>query len=316
MISVTKHTVLIRLLLCIITAIATPAYGRDVLIVMSRDHANYHKVVDTIQAYFVAPQHQFPSPITFSVLTLNNNGEVKIPTDISPSLVVGVGGRAIKSLRENWKTHPHIYTLISEKSLPVNREKNQNIKNPWSAVLLDQPIFRPFKVSEELLKYKGKRIGLLASESYKEQVNASLRAHPEIENSLQISWVKKSEDVVRKAKQLINTIDVLVALPDPTVWKAENAKWLLYLSYRKKVPVVGFSSSLLKAGALVSVYSKPEQIGQQTAEVIEQWALKKTWQGLHSPKYFTVEINDLVADGLRTPDEVKERILNMEKDSL
>lgn len=313
---VKKHKVLIRLLLCIIAAIAAPAYGRDVLIVMSRDHTNYHKVVDTIQTYFAALKHQLSDPITFSVLTLNNNGEVQIPTGINPSLVVGVGGRAIKSLRENWKSHPHIYTLISEKSLLVNRVENQNIKIPWSAVLLDQPIYRSIKVSEELLKYKGEKIGLLASESYKEQVNASLRAHPEIENSLQISWVEKSEDVVRKAKQLINTIDVLVALPDPTVWKAENAKWLLYLSYRKKVPVVGFSSSLLKAGALVSVYSKPEQIGRQTAEVIMQWASKKAWEGLHSPEYFTIEMNDLVADGLRTPDEVKEKILNMELDSL
>ena len=78
------------------------------------------------------------------------------------------------------------------------------------------------------------------------------------------------------------------------------AKWILYLSFQHKVPVIGFSKAYTNAGALASVYSSPEGVGKHAGELISSW-LKRGDEGIWEPqypRYYTLSTNPAVARSL------------------
>ena len=77
-------------------------------------------------------------------------------------------------------------------------------------------------------------------------------------------------------------------------------------SYRSQIPVLGYSESLSKGGALISLYSSASQQGREGAEIARRVLAGET--ALPAPRYprqFTVRINPSVARslGLQLPDE-------------
>jgi ABC-type uncharacterized transport system substrate-binding protein len=120
-------------------------------------------------------------------------------------------------------------------------------------------------------------------------------------------------------RDLIATADLFIAINDPLALSRENAKWLLYVAYQKQVPVIGFSKTYVKAGAAAAVYSEPEQIARQSAELARDWG-SSSGRCLPSPshaKYFNVTINHAVSQSLgsslHNEDELVRLILEQEK---
>ena len=78
-----------------------------------------------------------------------------------------------------------------------------------------------------------------------------------------------------------------------------TAYGVLLTSYRAKIPVVGFSEGLVKAGALLALYSSGRQQGKQGAEIANR--ILAGDGGLPAPQYptyFTVRVNSSVARSL------------------
>jgi putative ABC transport system substrate-binding protein len=97
-------------------------------------------------------------------------------------------------------------------------------------------------------------------------------------------WIKEAEQAalgknikivpfeVTSAKQLkaglkyINrNADVLLAIPDQTVYSGKTAKEVLLFSYRNRIPFVGLSTSWVKAGALYALGVDYRDLGRQAA---------------------------------------------------
>lgn len=94
--------------------------------------------------------------------------------------------------------------------------------------------------------------------------------------------------------------DLMLAVPDAAVFNRSTAQSVLLTSYRYHDPIVGYSRSLTRAGALVSLYSTPAQIGRQAAEIILK-QFESTNTHLSEPvypRYFSVSINPQVARSL------------------
>jgi len=107
-------------------------------------------------------------------------------------------------------------------------------------------------------------------------------------------------------QSLLPESDVLLAIPDPVAVNASTIYGLLLTSYRAQVPVVGFSEGLVKAGALLGLFSTASQQGKQGAEIATR--ILAGDGGLPAPqypKYFTVRANYSVARslGLRLEEE-------------
>jgi ABC-type uncharacterized transport system substrate-binding protein len=96
----------------------------------------------------------------------------------------------------------------------------------------------------------------------------------------------------------VGEVSAILAMPDSTIFDAENIRNILISCYRRNQSVIGFSASLVKAGALASSYSDIEDIDAQLYELIAEFEASGRLPAPQFPKYFEVIINDEVARSL------------------
>lgn len=72
-------------------------------------------------------------------------------------------------------------------------------------------------------------------------------------------------------KELLASSDLLLALPDSSIYNSKTVKNILLTSYRLRKPVIGFSKNFSKAGALASIYSTPTQIAETATSIIDDY---------------------------------------------
>ena len=102
-------------------------------------------------------------------------------------------------------------------------------------------------------------------------------------------------DNINRVLARIANVPVILAMPDGTVYNAENIKNILVTAYRRSQPVVGFSAPLVKAGALASTYSDIEDIDAQAEEILSEFETSGKLPEPQFPKYFSATVNDDVA---------------------
>jgi hypothetical protein len=114
------------------------------------------------------------------------------------------------------------------------------------------------------------------------------------------------DDINRVLNQIAQT-DVLLALPDSTVYSTESIRNILLSTYRHKQGVIGFSSDMVKAGALASTYSEIEDIDAQVAEIASAYVAGGELAPPQFPRYFRTIVNEGVARSLELTvgDEVR-----------
>ena len=105
------------------------------------------------------------------------------------------------------------------------------------------------------------------------------------------------EDINRLLNQIAQT-DVLLALPDSTVYSTESIRNILLSTYRHKQGVIGFSSDMVKAGALATTYSEIEDIDAQVAEIAAAYVAGGELAAPQFPRYFRTIVNEGVARSL------------------
>ena len=167
-----------------------------------------------------------------------------------------------------------------------------------SAIYLDQPISRHLQLVRvaQPRAQRGRGVGAVA-------IGFAIRAHPRGEQfrlRLSTAALSGGGDLFSSLQTLLPNVDALLLFPDPLVVNRGNVQNLMLTTYRQRVPVVGHSQNLVDAGALVAVYSTPQQIGQQVAETIQRMLPARHWElpPPAYPKYFTIKTNSSVARSL------------------
>ena len=128
-------------------------------------------------------------------------------------------------------------------------------------------------------------------------------------HSLKIYTVNTSteDNMTANIKTALNNSDVLLALPDKSIYNSNTVKNILLTSYRYKKPVIAFSRNFVNAGALASIHSSVEQVAQSASILIEQYynldqRFEKT---VNHPQLFDISINKQVFRALDlTPPDI------------
>jgi len=113
--------------------------------------------------------------------------------------------------------------------------------------------------------------------------------------------------------------DVFLSLPDPGIYNRHTISSILLTTYRYRVPLIGFSKSSVRAGALAAVYSSAQQIARQTATTIPLWLTNTGHYAtkISYPEQFSVAINKQVARslGIDMPDgsSITQRLKQLEE---
>jgi ABC-type uncharacterized transport system substrate-binding protein len=123
--------------------------------------------------------------------------------------------------------------------------------------------------------------------------------------ALRIERVKRDENVARALTRVASAAAIL-AVPDSFIYTPDNLRTILESTYRRSQIVVGFSTSLVKAGTTATAYSTIEDVLAELDHVIRSIAAG----GIPAPKfprYWRVAINESVARSLNivVTDEVR-----------
>lgn len=282
-------------MLCSLDALASTLH---VTLVPSRDNGAYQRVIDVIIARISG---QSTADISLSTVNLDDFKKNSDKIDQASDLLIPIGIRATDSIIRQAGNTPILATLVLRASFRASLKKKTTEtpllrRRSISAILLDQPVSRQLHLTR-LLFGKVKRTGIPLgpdSQSLHDEIERLARL---FELPIDIETIDSADNLMPQLSRIMDRSDVLLALPDPAIFNRRNVRYILLSTYRKRIPVIGFSQSYAKAGALAATYSSPEQIGRQTAEAIidlhRQPLLK--FSATIPPKYFSIAINEQVA---------------------
>ncbi len=282
-----------RLLACALFAVfATPALAARVTVVLSSDSAPYQEVYQVIRAVLEDSGHDVVREYA-AALPARSLGDAKL------AVAVGVG--AADAVAAQPGRTPVLAVLVPRVWYQKTGQARlaDTGRRAVSAIYLDQPFERQALLIR-LAFPEARRVGVLLSAGQRglvDDIEAGLRTQ-----KLALSYELVSEDqrLALPLESVLTEADVLLAVPDPQVLNASTAQSLLLTSYRYRDPVVGYSRSLTRAGALLSLHSSPAQIGRQAAAWVSS-ALNAPAVRLPAPAYpayFSVSVNEQVARSL------------------
>ncbi len=215
-----------------------------------------------------------------------------------PDVILVLGTRSAKKFSETAITSHVIYGLVPSKFYKNRIATSTSCKqNNCTAIFIDQPLARSIKLTKLALP-NTKAVGLLAGEK------SDIPAIKEIANqhsfTLDARLLTNQKELVYTLSDILANADSLLTYPDPSIYNSWTAQNILLTAYRHKKPVIGYSKSFIKAGALLGVYSTPSQLAQQTSEMVITISNKKekSLPTPQYPKYYTVSVNQMVAKSL------------------
>lgn len=211
-------------------------------------------------------------------------------------LVIAVGMKAAETVAAS--DAPFVLNVLVPK---VGYEKllrnfpHRAGSHTFSAIYLEQPVSRQVHLIAAILPDRH-RVGLLYStppgeleQIRQEMGKRGLRLR---EKAVGVQSVPET------LQELLQDSDVLLALPDSAIYNGSSIRNILLSAYRSRVPLIGFSSGYVKAGALCAVFSAPEQIAAQVAPLVRQFGETRLLPAAQYPQEFEVMVNEQVAHSL------------------
>ena len=222
---------------------------------------------------------------------------------LAPNWVVAVGMDAYRktqlALSGEPKPPPLLAVLVPQKAF-------SQIAEPWrlsagllSAAFIDQPAPRQLELARLAIPSL-RKLGILfgpSSQSLEGEFRAAAR-----EMGIELRTSKVEIDRLPAALQsVLPDVGALLAIADPSVYNSETAAYILDGAYRQRVPLIGFSPAYARAGALVSLYSTPKQIGRRGGEMLLQALSQGQLPPPLPPREFEISVNHDVARSLGIP---------------
>jgi hypothetical protein len=265
-----------------------------VAVVLSEEGDAYARVADKLRA--VLSRDGGTATLPVKMMLLKEGGSLRADPG---QLLVAVGTGAMEALAQKNLPQPMLSVLVPRAAFEKVARQNGRQGDPrnFSAIYLDQPWARQFALIRHALPGRTK-VGILLAPNSTELATELRAAAKAAGLAAIIGTVDGDADPLPELKRLLGESDVLQAVPDPLIYNRNTVQSILLASYRHQVPLIGFSSSYVKAGAIAAVYSVPEQIGQQAAEMIQHLAAGRHLPLPRPPRYFSVGINTQVARSL------------------
>lgn len=264
-------------------------HAASVVIVKSAETALYEEVFKAFEAELAAFALDKTDDIKIAVTT-----DLKLqPKSLKKyDLIIALGQRASQFLNASRINQPQLHLLVSQYQF---RSPEQCCSQVF-AIYLEQPLGRQLAFIRTLLPDR-RRIGILQgpqSKLHKEEL-ASLAKGMGME--LKFATIARKQDIGPTLDQWRNKIDVLLALPDRTVYNRQTLSSILLSTYRNRIPVIGFSKGLVTAGALAALHSTPSLVGKEAAIKARRLLQSLPVKNGH-PERYTFSVNRKVARSL------------------
>ena len=218
----------------------------------------------------------------------------------SSDIVITVGASATEAVMRQKPNFKILAVLITDSAFSSLAKKYFGSREAAlgagiSVVCLDQPLQRSIELAKLLLP-DATVAGLMLGPAAHKHAEVFARQISSAGMTPNIARFATQQNPILVIEPVLSQSDIFIPIPDTRLINIATAKWILQLSYRHRVPVIAYSKAYLKGGALAALYSSPEDVGRQTAELISHHFLSPSVNGgAHMPTYFSVDFNDSVA---------------------
>ncbi len=271
------------LLLSIPVARAEPI---QVSVVLSESGGAYSEFADALR------ENLLNSNVTVNVVDANTQ------PPSSSRLVIAVGMKAASMVAGS--NAPAVLNVMlpqaGYKKLLHDFPRREN-STSFSSIYLDQPVERQLSLIAAAFPERT-RIGILFESPPPDELEQLRQKVSEYGFSLYEQEVGKIA-LFESLQKVLQHSDVLLALPTPAVYNSSTVRNILLSTYQAGIPLVGFSSSFVKAGAMYAVFTSPAQFATQTAVTIRKYIESGILPPAQYPRYFEVAVNDRVAQSLK-----------------
>jgi len=254
------------LCLCLCWLVNAPAWAGDVIhLILSDQGGAYQEAAEAFRDGI--GQRQAIKVWSLADLSASQVQDITRTTD----LIVPVGVKAARFIAEHHAGQAAVLSLMIPRAVSEKLQWPVSLgRKKISAVYIDQLANRSLGLIAAAFP-AARRVGLLISAE--NAAVAKLLTQEAVRHNLKLNMetVDAADDVAPALRRVLPESDVLLLVPDAIAINAGNAQNVLLTTYRFRVPVIGFSQGLSKAGAVASVYSSPAQIGSQGALMATRW---------------------------------------------
>lgn len=293
-----------RLLLSIVAGMlllsgSAGAEPLSVSVIVSETGGSYSEFSDALRANLLN------SNVTFNVLDATQ-------TAPNSGLIIAVGMKAASAVASS-NAHNVLNVMIPKsghKKLLHDAPKREN--SPlYSTIYLDQPVER--QLSLIAAAFPGRdRVGVLFESPPPDELYQLRESVSEHGLGLYEQEVGTKTSVFDALQNVLKHSDVLLALPVPAVYNSSSLRNILVSTYQAGIPLVGFSSAYVKAGAICAVFSSPAQFASQAGMIVRKFIETGALPSAQYPKFYEVSVNERVAHSLginiNNPDELAKKI--------
>lgn len=276
--------------LCFLVPFASAEQVDKILIVSDQSH-EYHQLLVKSLSSELQDLNIDPTSVGDESLSTTVKNNYK--------LIITVGFQAANLYINKNINVPVLSLLVPQKvhTNLLNQQLEIDKQRLFSAIYIDQPIDRQLRLIKHLSN-NFRTVGiLLGQHSYNRKNELQSAVQQQKLNSYTIT-VHEPSQLITETRNVAKNADVLLAIPDNTIYNRRSIKGILLTTYRHQIPVIGFSSAYVKAGALAAVYSTHEDISVQAKSIIKNILQQPDLTVREFPKYFNIAINNKVSHSL------------------
>lgn len=269
------------------------AWALTIEVLLSDDSPPYYEVANSFRS-------QLQQSLPHTEFVVKDSSQYTAGTHNSDTrLLLCIGVKATQDALESRTNLPILSVLVPKDSFDL-LARNYPLRRSFTAIYLDQPYARQLAMVRFALPGHT-RVGVLLRTEDQQKLEAIEVAARQQKMQVISQLLNQQTSILPALQQVLAASDVLLVLPDTLLYNKNNIQSILFTSYRYRDPVMSYSQALVRAGAMLGLYSRPSQIGSHAAEVALQSLQTGTLPMPLYPKYFTVGVNRRVVHSLRLP---------------
>jgi putative tryptophan/tyrosine transport system substrate-binding protein len=275
--------------------LAHSAAGQTVAVVISEETPMYVEIAEHLRRMVDGRNPNVAKIVTVPAQRLATGEKGIFKTDFY-QYVITVGAHAANLIAKLEVKAPVLNILIP-RALYDRLSARGITDGQTSAIYLDQPHARQLELARMVLPGKSKLCVLYGPHSKfhgrEFERMAAVKGY-----SVVAETIARTSDLGPVLDRSLPHCEFLLALPDADIFNRNTIQQILLTSYHSKDPVIAFSAAHVKSGALAAVFSSPEQIARQTADVLMQTKANGKLPPPQYPTYWSVTVNRHVARSL------------------
>ncbi|MCW9024541.1 MAG: hypothetical protein OQK73_07645 [Gammaproteobacteria bacterium] len=272
--------------------------NRSIALLLSKNTKHYSQFAEKLSQHN-GSQNNAPFSIFYPddlSQSLKNNSKY---LDQFSGLVVA-GDIAADSLSNVSTNIPIIFTLLPDHRVQhyINTNPNCQIKGRCSGVFLNQPLKRLLQITNKAFPSIN-TLAIFVESGDKKTIHTLESLNNQFKFNILLKLINEGDNIVSTTHDIGHHADVLLAIANKNIYNRKTAKGILLSAYNNNIPIIGYSRSFVKAGALFSIFSSTTQIAEHVSDLTTQlYKGSGTLPAPEYPKYFSIQINRAVKQSL------------------